>query len=306
LRNVTQAALLLGGLVVTAGVLAWVLFGPTGLLWVLVFGGLFAAVRPRVPARTLLSMYGALPVGPSSAPELIRIVQQLSERAGLASTPTLHYVPSTIPNAFAVGRGDDAAIAVSDGLLRILTAREVAAVLAHEVSHVRSGDTTVMSLSDTVGRFVQGLSYVGVLSIFVTLPMTLGGYPGLLLLSLVLIALPTVVTLMQLGLARTREYDADLAGATLTGDPEALASALEALERSAGRIWERLMVRPGRVPDPLLLRTHPSTDERSRRLRQLVPHEPRRMLGDDGPAPSPVDVPTIVGPPRLRFPGIRW
>ncbi|MGR6964361.1 zinc metalloprotease HtpX [Geodermatophilus sp. URMC 61] len=306
LRNVAQAVLLLGGLVGTAGVLAWVLFGPTGLLWALVVGALVGALRPRVPTRTLLAVYGAVPVGPGTAPRLVRMVQELSERAGLASTPTLYYVSSTIPNAFAAGRGDDAAIAVSDGLLRILTAREVAAVLAHEVSHVRSGDTVVMSLSDTVGRFVQALSYVGVLSILITLPMTLGGDPELLLLSLVLIALPTVVTLAQLALSRTREYDADLEGATLTGDPEALASALESLERSAGRIWERLMVRRGRVPDPLLLRTHPSTPERARRLRELVPHQPQRVLGDDGPAPPPLDVPTVVGPPRLRFPGIRW
>ncbi|MGY1593184.1 zinc metalloprotease HtpX [Geodermatophilus sp. SYSU D00708] len=306
LRNVTQAVLLLVGLIGTAGVLAWVLFGPTGLLWALVIGVLVGALRPRAPTRTLLSMYGALPVGPSTAPRLLRIVQELSERAGLASTPALYYVPSTIPNAFAVGRGDDAAIAVSDGLLRILTTREVAAVLAHEVSHVRSGDTTIMSLSDTVGRFVQGLSYVGVLSIFITLPMTLGGDPELLLLSLILIALPTVVTLLQLALSRTREYDADLEASTLIGDPEALASALEALERSAGRIWERLMVRRGRVPDPLLLRTHPPTAERARRLRELVPHRPQRVLGDDRPAAPPVDVPSVVGPPRLRFPGVRW
>ncbi|MGY1642629.1 zinc metalloprotease HtpX [Geodermatophilus sp. SYSU D00703] len=306
LRNVAQAILLLGGLVLTAGVLAWLLFGPTGLLWALVIGAVLGALRPRVPTRTLLSMYGAQPLDLGTAPGLVRVVQELSRRGGLARTPTLYYVPSTIPNAFAAGRRDDAAIAVSDGLLRILTAREVAAVLAHEVSHVRSGDTTVMSLSDTVGRFVQGLAYVGVLSIFVTLPMTLGGDPGLLLLSLVLIALPSVVTLLQLALSRTREYDADLEGATLIGDPEALASALESLERRAGRIWERLMVRRGRVPDPLLLRTHPPTAERTRRLRALVPLQPQRMLGDDGPAPPPVDVPTLVGPPRLRFPGIRW
>lgn len=296
---------MLATLVGAAGGLAWVLFGPAGLLWALVIGALVAALRPRVPTRMLLSAYGAQPLGPSTAPGLMRMVQELSERAGLVRAPSLYYVPSRIAQAFAVGRRDDAAIAVSDGLLRILTAREVAAVLAHEVSHVRSGDTTVMSLSDAVGHFVQALSYVGVLSIVFTLPMTLGGDPELLLLSLILIALPTVVTLIQLALSRTREYDADLAGATLIGDPEALASALEGLERSAGRIWERLMVGRSRVPAPVLLRTHPSTAERARRLRALVPHQPHRTLGDEGAAP-PVDVPTIVGPPRLHFPGIRW
>src|SRR3712207_1216837 len=150
------------------------------------------------------------------------IVRELSQRAGLARVPALYYVPSSVPNAFAVGRGDDTAIAVSHGLLQVLTGREVAAVLAHEVSHVRSGDTTVMSLSDTVGRAVQALSYIGVVSIFLTLPMMLGGNSELLLLSVVLILVPTLVTLLQLALSRTREFDADLEGATLIGDPEAL------------------------------------------------------------------------------------
>jgi heat shock protein HtpX len=306
LRNVVQSVLLLGGLVVTAGLLVWVLFGPTGLLWVLAVGVLLGALRPRVPTKTLLSMYGAVPLGPAAAPELFRIVQALAERAGLARMPALYYVPSQIPNAFAIGRGQDVAIAVSDGLLRILSSREVAAVLAHEVSHIRSGDTTVMSLSDTVGRFVQGLAYIGLVSIFLTLPMLLAGDARLLLLSVVLIVLPTLVTLLQLALSRSREYEADLEGATLTGDPEALASALAALERSAGRIWERLMVRRGRLPDPLLLRTHPATADRIRRLQALVPAEPHRNLGDDQPAPAPIDGPTLVGPPRLRFPGIFW
>jgi heat shock protein HtpX len=306
LRNVVQAVLLLGGLVLVAGLLVWVLFGPRGLLWVLGIGVVLGLLRPRVPTQSLLSMYGAVPLGPAQAPELFRIVQALGQRAGLARMPALYYVPSRIPNAFAVGHGQDAAIAVSDGLLRSLSSREVAAVLAHEVSHIRSGDTTVMSLSDTIGRFVQGLAYVGVLSIVVTLPVMLSGHGRLLLLSVVLIALPTLVTLLQLAFSRSREYEADLEGATLIGDPEALASALASLERSSGRVWERLMVRRGRVPDPLLLRTHPATADRIRRLRALAPEEPHRQLGDERPAPPPMDEAALVGPPRLRFPGIFW
>jgi heat shock protein HtpX len=263
-------------------------------------------LRPRVPTQSLLAAYSAVPLGPAEAPELFRIVQTLAERAGLARIPALYYLPSRIPNAFAVGHGQDTAIAVSDGLLRTLSSREVAGVLAHEVSHIRSGDTTVMSLSDTIGRLVQFLAYFGVLSIFVTLPATLAGNGHLLLLSVVLIALPTIVTLLQLGLSRSREYEADLEGATLTGDPDGLASALAGLERSAGRIWERVMVRRGRMPDPLLLRTHPATPDRIRRLQSLVPAQPDRQLGDERRAPPPVDGPTLAGPPRLRFPGIYW
>ncbi len=118
LRNVVHAVLLLGELVVTAGLLTWLLFGPTGLLWALVVGALVGALRPTVPTRTLLSMYGAQTLSPGSAPGFVRAVQELSQRAGLERVPALYYVPSSVPNAFAVGRGDDAATAISDGLLR--------------------------------------------------------------------------------------------------------------------------------------------------------------------------------------------
>jgi heat shock protein HtpX len=249
-------------------------------------------------------MYGAQRLPRTAAPELHGLVEVLAERAGLPTPPTLYYVRSRLPNAFAVGRGGDAALAVTDGILRALTGRELAGVLAHEVSHVRSGDTTVMALSDAVSRFTQMLAYLGMFSILVTVPLSIGGHPRLLELSAALIALPLLVTLLQLALSRSREYDADLAGVALTGDPEGLASALETLERSTGRLWERTMVPRGRLPDPILLRTHPGTADRARRLRDLAPRERRRWVGPERPVPP--TYPPVAGPPRLRFPGIRW
>jgi heat shock protein HtpX len=301
LRNGLQEILLLGGLVVLAAGLAWLLFGLPGLIVIAALGVVLLVIRARMPTRTVLRMYGARPLPNAAAPQLHRIVEELVERARLPAAPTLYYIASRVMNAFAVGRGDDAVLAVTDGLLRGLSSRE--GVLAHEVSHVRAGDTTVMSLSDAISRIVQGLSYFGLLSILFSLPMTLAGHPQLLLLSGMLIFLPLIVTLLQLALSRSREFDADLEGAILTGDPEGLA--LEDLDRSTGRLWERIMVPRGRVPDPLLLRTHPSTAERTRRLRELVPGDAARQLGDHRPAP-PVDRPPSLGPARLRFPGIRW
>jgi heat shock protein HtpX len=123
--------------------------------------------------------------------------------------------------------------------------------------------------------------------------------------SAVLIVLPTVMTLLQLALSRAREYDADLDAATLTGDPEGLASALLALDAAEGRVWERTMVGRARVPDLFLLRTHPPTAERVRRLRSLAPRRDRVRLHDDLPA-APVPYPAVVGPARLRATGVRW
>ncbi len=190
-------------------------------------------------------------------------------------------------------------------MLRALTARQLAGVMAHEISHVRSGDTAVMSLSDAIARLVQGLSYVGMLTVLMTLPLGIAGGPRLLVASMVVIALPTVVTLLQLGLSRSREYDADLEGAALTDDPERLASALETLERAGSQIWERTMVPRGRAPDPLLLRTHPPTTERARRLRSVMPAGSRAQLGHERRVP-PTGYPEVRRPLRLRAPGIRW
>jgi heat shock protein HtpX len=304
-RNAVQSMLLLGSLVLVAAGLAWLLFGPAGLVWMLIAGGVAVAFRPRIPTRSLLAMYGAQPLPPAAAPELHQLVRELAKRSGLPAPPTLYYVPSRVPNAFAVGRGDDAGLAVTDGMLRTLTGRELAGVLAHEVSHIRAGDTTVMALSDAVSRFTQLLAYIGLFSIVLTVPITFGGDPRLLVLSAVLIGLPFLTTLLQLALSRSREYDADLAGVSLTGDPEGLATALESLERSTGRLWERTMVPRGQMPDPILLRTHPATAERAERQRRLAPRERQRWLGPEHPVPPSVH-PPVAGPPRLRFPGIRW
>jgi heat shock protein HtpX len=287
------------------GGLAWLLFGAGGLLWALVLGGIVLALRPRVPPRWVLSMYGARPLPYAAAPELHRYVQALAGRAGLPATPQLYYVASPMANAFAVGRRGDAALAVTDGLLRSLTGREVAGVLAHEVGHIRADDLWVMNLGDVVGRLTHALAYFGLILLVLTLPLTAGGTSSPVWPAVLLMAAPTVVTLLQLALSRSREYDADREGAALTGDPEGLASALTRLERLEGRIWERVMVPRRRGPDPLLLRTHPPTAERVRRLRELVPRDERRRLGDSRLLP-PAGYPPVRSPVRLRAPGVRW
>ena len=275
-RNVAQGVLLLGGLLGVAAGLAWLVLGLLGLVWIVVVGAMVLVLGSRIPARTVLAMYAAEPLPYEAAPDLHWMVQALSERAGLHRTPPLYYVPSPVPNCICVGQGNEVVLAVTDGLLRRLTRREVLGVIAHEVGHLRAGDTRVMALSDAISRIAQWLSYLGVFSVLVSLPLLLEGEPRLLVLSAALVALPLVITLLQLALSRSREFDADLSAARLTGDPEGLAAALEVLELSTGRLWERILVSRSRVPDPLLLRTHPSTADRVRRLRELEP--PRRPL----------------------------
>jgi len=303
-RNVAQGFLLLGGMMAVLGVLAWLLLGPRGVVWVLVAGGVVGAVRPKVPPRWVLSMYGARPLPEAAAPELHQFTAILAQRARLPKTPALYYVASPLINAFALGRPDDSALALTDGLLRHLSSRQLAGVLAHEVSHIRSDDLWIMNLSDVVGRLTHALAYAGVFLVLTT-PWLPGSHLRPLTWAAALAALPTVVTLLQLAISRSREYDADLAGSVLTGDPEGLASALEELERRDSRIWERSMVPHRRVPDPLLLRSHPPTEDRARRLRSLVRPQASKHLGGDRPAPPP-DRPPVTGRPRLRASGLRW
>jgi heat shock protein HtpX len=305
LRNAAQAALLLGGMVLVVAGVAWLLVGVAGLLWALVLGGAVLTLRPRIPGRWVLSTYGARPLPRTVAPDLHRYVHALADRAGLPAAPQLYYVASPMANAFAVGRRDDAALAVTDGLLRGLSSREVVGVLAHEIGHIRADDLWVMSLSDALGRLTHALAYLGLLLLLLTLPLTAGGTYSPLWPAVVLIAAPTAVTLLQLALSRSREYDADLEAAALTGDPAGLASALGRLDRLEGRIWERVLVPRRRAPDPLLLRTHPPTAERVRRLRELVPRDARRALGDDRRIP-PAGYPQVRSRARLRAPGVRW
>ncbi len=304
-RNALQGLLLFTCIVAAFSFLVWLIFGLAGLLGVVLGAATLLLIRPRVPTRWMLAMYGAQPLPERAAPQLHRYVHELARRARLPRPPALFYVASPIMNAFAVGRSDDSALAVTDGLLRGLTARQVVGVLAHEISHIRAGDTTIMSLSDAIGRLVQGLSYLGMFGVIATLPVTVAGDLRPLLVSVVLIVLPTVVTLLQLALSRSREYDADLEGASLTGDPEGLASALEALQYGDGRIWERILMPHSRVPDPLLLRTHPPTAERTRRLRALTPRR-HRALPISSTRVIPAGYARAAAPPRLRPPGIRW
>lgn len=272
LRNNLQSAGLLITLSLMLGYLAWtlggVMFAWSALLGVVL---LFLA-NPAASPRLVMSMYGGRQIRPGELPRLDAAVTELARRAGLASVPRLFYLPSPVMNAFATGHKDDAVIALSDALLRRLDLRELVGVLSHELSHIANGDIRVMGFADLVSRITGLLSTIGQLMLLVSLPiLLLGGEAPPLLPMLVLIAAPTISSLVQLALSRNRELEADRSAAELTGDPEGLARALAKLDRYQGSYWEQLVM-PGRnIPEPSVLRTHPPVEERVRRLMALAP-----------------------------------
>ena len=270
LRNVRQSLVLVGGIGAITALSAYALFGQTGVVWALILVGAFSLIGPRVAPDTIMRMFKARPVDPAHGGDIMRLVQALSQRAGLKTPPRLYVIPSQTVNAFAVGTPSRYSLGITDGLLRRLEPRELAGVLAHEITHVRNNDIWVMSLADILSRFTRSMSFFAMVLFFLSVPTTFfTGTPMPWLAIALLYFAPTLSSLLQLALSRSREFDADLGGASLTGDPEGLAIALNKLERYQGRLWEDIFMPGRRIPLPSVLRTHPQTSERVARLMAL-------------------------------------
>lgn len=310
-QNIVHSVLLIGGIGLVLAIATTLLWGLAGIAISLIAVGLLVLMAPSLPPEAVMRLYRARRVEPGDD-QLSRIVDELTRRAELPQRPDLYLIPSATLNAFATGSPGHAAIAITEGLLRRLTMREVAGVLAHEVSHIHNNDLWIMSLADVMTRFVQSLSYVAlVLALFNVLGLITGDAPISWWAVALLYFAPAISSLLQLGLSRAREFDADLEAAMLTGDPMGLASALSRLERYEGRFWEDLLypVPARRVPQPSLLRTHPPTDERIARLHELAGHQemPRRLpqiVVVEEPMVSMIGYGPIEMRPRYRFPGL--
>lgn len=269
LSTVALTVVLLGLSAAVGGLL----FGPEG-SWMALAASLLALfLEPAATHRLTLALYRARPLGRHEAQGLWALLEDLAARAGLPAVPRPYRVPSRMVNAFAVGNPRRAAIAFTDGLLATLSPRELAAVAAHEVAHIAHEDLRVLGLADFVSRLTAMFSMAGQLGLLMTLPLILSGavqvrWAGLLLL----IFSPQIASIVQLGLSRVREFDADRGAVELTGDPSALASALAKIEK-VNRTWRASLLPGWGNPEPSWLRTHPATEERIRRLVQLAEAE---------------------------------
>lgn len=227
-----------------------------------------------------LATYQAQPLARESAPELYDMVATLSDRAQIPM-PTLFVVPTKSPNAFATGRDPQhAAVAVTQGIVDLLSREELEGVLAHELTHIRNRDTLTQAVAGTLAGAITFLGRIlsfGAMYGPVTRDDRRGGNPAGLLF-LVILA-PIAAALIQFAISRTREFSADLGSAEITGNPLALASALEKLEEVGHQIPMNgnPAMSPLLIVNPLstqglqsLFRTHPPTEERIRRLLELA------------------------------------
>lgn len=303
--NTLQSLLLLLAMVGLLSLLGWMIGGAQGILLLLLGGLLLVLLNPRWSPGLLLRAYRAHRLEPWQAPALHSLLVTLARRAELPTVPALYYIPSRILSAFSLGTRQSAAVALTDGMLRTFTPREINGVLAHEVSHIRHNDMWVMGLADLFARLTSLMSITGQLLLIINLPLLLLGEKTISWMAIVVLLLaPTVNALMQLALSRTREYHADLGAAELSGDPKGLAMALAKMERLRTGFFEQIFLPGRRLPEPSLLRTHPPTEERIRRLLELQAPDDSQPSVRAFRAQPMTNYPPISTPPRWHVHGI--
>jgi heat shock protein HtpX len=273
LGNWFKTGLLMAAIMALFGMVGAVLGGGQGMLLALALGFGINLWAYWFSDTMVLKLYRAQEVDATTAPQLYNTVVELAAHAGLPM-PKVYLIDEAQPNAFATGRNPEhAAVAATTGILQLLSARELRAVLAHELSHVRHRDILTSTITASIAGAISTLANFG---------MFFGGRSddnrNPLVALIVLILAPIAAVLIQLAISRGREYEADRGGAELSGDPRALADALAKMDRYAkGVPLETAEAHPATahlmIINPLsggglagLFRTHPPTEERIHRL----------------------------------------
>ena len=259
--------------------------GPQGAVMALIMAGAMNFFSYWFSDKIVLKMYGGQEITANDDPELYGLVQELAGRGGLPM-PKVYVIPEETPNAFATGRNPEhAAVAVTQGIRRILNKRELAGVLGHELTHVKNRDILISSIAATLAGAISYLAYMAQWGMMFAGSRSRDDEDGgsnIFSLLFMMIVAPMAAMLIQMAVSRSREYLADAGGAKISGDPLALASALKKLHMGAQNI--PLQVSPATqnatahmfIVSPLsgggfasLFSTHPAMEERIARLEAM-------------------------------------
>ncbi len=279
MENRIKTVLLLAGMTVFLIVIGRLLGGRTGmyLAFILALGMNFFSYW--FSDKIVLKMYGAQEVTPADAPQLHQIVAELAQEAGIPK-PKVYIIPDDSPNAFATGRNPEhAAVAATEGIMRLLTPVELKGVLAHEIGHVRNRDILISTIAATMAGAIMILADMARFGAI----FGLGGRdneegPGIVGILVMSIIAPIAAMLIQMAISRSREYLADETGAHLAHNPESLARALEKLSLGVQRAPMDASPATAHmfIVNPLtgsslmnLFSTHPPLEERVARLRAM-------------------------------------
>ncbi|HJZ62633.1 MAG TPA: M48 family metalloprotease [Miltoncostaeaceae bacterium] len=278
--NTLKTFILLAALTALLLVIGGLIGGTSGIVLFAVIAVIFNLAMYWFSGPIALKMNHAQAVSEQEAPELHRMIAQLATRAGVPK-PSVYMTPAEQPNAFATGRNPKhASIAVTQGIMRALSPRELEGVLAHEMSHIRNRDILIASIAAMIAGAIAAIAN------FLQFSFLFGGDDdsglGFIGTIATIILAPIAAAIIQLAISRQREFQADATGAQLIGDPNPLADALETLERGSEVI--PMQVNPAAAPmyivNPLaafggrgvtkLFSSHPATAERVRRLRAMT------------------------------------
>lgn len=277
--NWMKTAMLMAAIMALFGVLGAAMGGQQGMLMALGFGLVSNFFAYWFSDKMVLRMYNAQEVDENTAPQFYRMVRDLAQRAELPM-PRVYLIDEEAPNAFATGRNPQhAAVAATTGILRVLSDRELRGVMAHELAHVKHRDILISTISATMA---------GAISALANFAMFFGGRDSegrpanpIASIALALLA-PLAAMVIQMAISRAREFEADRGGAEISGEPAALASALDKIHRYAQGIPLETTERHPEtaqmmIMNPLhggglanLFSTHPSTEERIRRLMAMA------------------------------------
>jgi heat shock protein HtpX len=307
--NYFKTGLLLAAMTALFGAIGFLIGGEAGMLIALAVAAAMNLFAYWNSDKMVLSMYGAREVDAQSAPEFYGLVQQLAQRAGLPM-PKVYVIDNDQPNAFATGRNpENAAVAATTGLLQSLSREEIAGVMAHELGHVKNRDTLIMTITATLA---------GAIGMLANFAMFFGGRSsdgnrsglGVIGSIAVMILAPVAAMLVQMAISRSREYEADKAGAEISGNPQALASALQRISGTVERVPNQqaegnpatahmFIINPlhGGAMDSLFS-THPSTENRVAALMQLaggMRSQPQPAYAAAAASPMPVRPATSSG-----------
>ena len=278
--NLMKTAILMAAITALFMAIGSLMGGQTGMMLALLVAVVMNFFSYWFSDKMVLKMYNAREVDATSAPQFYRMVQDLAQRAGLPM-PRVYVIDEDAPNAFATGRNPEhAAVAATTGIMRVLSERELRGVMAHELAHVRHRDILISTVSATMA---------GAISMLANFAMIFGGRdsegrPANPIVGLLVMLLaPLAASLIQMAISRSREFEADRGGAEISGDPRALASALEKIHAYARGIPMAAAERHPEtaqmmIMNPLsggglrgLFSTHPATEERVQRLLAMAP-----------------------------------
>ncbi len=285
MNNTVKTTLLLGGLSGLLVLIGSALGGTNGMIIAFVFAILMNMGAWWFSDSIALRFSGAQPVNPEDAPDLHHLVEKLAQQAGIPK-PHVYMIDSPAPNAFATGRSPEkGAVAVTTGIMSLLTRDELAGVIAHELAHIKHRDTLISSVAATIGGAISMLADMAMWSAL------FGGFGGsddeegggvAGSMAMIFIA-PIAALLIQLAISRSREFSADEGGARIAGNPNFLADALEKLESWSHSRTAQINTQPVNpatahlyIVNPMmgggmlnLFRTHPPTEQRVQRLRSM-------------------------------------